>query len=178
MKSQVMLTPLVITLCRGFSGEELQLSQEEQTAIWWTSSNQSLLFHPNPPAASLPSSKRSFNPSPVWCKSALTVCSLHSSLMVLGFYHQTQIVCSLSNSSLSGLPSSSAASHCGRHPLHPYLSGLHPRAAGSAPAGEAGEPPPFSPPPRLLFSPPPCLLSISWLVLCLCLCFSKSDVFF
>lgn len=40
---------------------------------------------------------------------------------------------------VSGLPSGSTASDCGRHPLHPYLFGLHPRAAGPAPAGEAGE---------------------------------------
>lgn len=40
---------------------------------------------------------------------------------------------------LSGLPSSSASFNCGWHPLHPYLSGLHPRAVGPAPVGKAGE---------------------------------------
>lgn len=44
---------------------------------------------------------------------------------------------SLPLTSLSGLPSSSAASDCGRHSLYPYLSGLHPRTAGPAPAGKA-----------------------------------------
>lgn len=51
---------------------------------------------------------------------------------------------------LSGLPSSSASFNCGWHPLHPYLSGLHPRAVGPAPVGKAGEPSqptPSTPPP-------------------------------
>uniref|UniRef100_A0A3B5KFN0 Integrator complex subunit 2 n=1 Tax=Takifugu rubripes TaxID=31033 RepID=A0A3B5KFN0_TAKRU len=38
---------------------------------------------------------------------------------------------------ISGLPSSPASSHCGRNPLHPHLSGLHPRAVGPAPVGKA-----------------------------------------
>lgn len=51
---------------------------------------------------------------------------------------------------VSGLPSSPTSSNGGRHPLHPHLSGLHPRAVGPAPVGKAGEPSkPCVPPPDL-----------------------------
>lgn len=76
---------------------------------------------------------------------------------------------------LSGLPSSSAASNCGRHPLHPYLSGLHPRAAGPAPVGKAGE---ASQPPSPLFSLLSFLALIPGLAVGLCQSLSYTVMFF